>query len=70
MRPLVTLFLLVVLSISTLGCHKETEQDKVKKIIIDIQKAVDDKNVKKIINNFRRPTVIRRDITAKRSKGS
>jgi hypothetical protein len=52
MRPLVTLFLLVVLSISTLGCHKETEQDKVKKVITDIQKAAEDKNVKKIINNF------------------
>jgi hypothetical protein len=52
MKPVVTLFLLFVLSVSTLGCHKETEQDKVKKVITDIQKAADDKNIKKIINNL------------------
>jgi hypothetical protein len=52
MKSLVTLFLLVVLSMSFLGCHKETEQDKVKKVITDIQKAAGDKNIKKIINNL------------------
>ncbi len=40
------------MTITTLGCHKETEQDKVKKVITDIQKAAEEKNVKKIINNL------------------
>jgi hypothetical protein len=40
------------MTITTFGCHKETEQDKVKKVIIDIQKAAEEKNVKKIINNI------------------
>src|SRR5512135_271614 len=52
MKPIVTLFFLVVLSMSSLGCHKETEQDRVKKVITDIQKAAEDKNLKKIINNL------------------
>ena len=52
MKPVVTLFLLFVLSVSNLGCHKETEQDKVKKVITNIQKAAEDKNVKKIIDNL------------------
>jgi hypothetical protein len=40
------------MTITAFGCHKETEQDKVKKVIIDIQKAAEEKNVKKIINNI------------------
>ena len=52
MRPVVTLLLLFAMTITTLGCHKETEQDKVKKVITDIQKAAEEKNVKKIINNL------------------
>ena len=52
MRPVVTLLLLFTMTITTLGCHKETEQDKVKKVIADIQKAAEEKNVKKIINNL------------------
>jgi hypothetical protein len=52
MKPVGTLFLVFVLSLSVLACHKETEQDKVKKVITDIQKAADDKNIKKIINNL------------------
>jgi ketosteroid isomerase-like protein len=52
MKTVVTLILLFFLSISSLGCHKETEQDKVKKVITNIQKAAEDKDVKKIINNL------------------
>jgi hypothetical protein len=52
MKTAVTLILLFFLSISSLGCHKETEQDKVKKVIINIQKAAEEKDVKKIINNL------------------
>ena len=44
--------LLFTLTITTLGCHKETEQDKVEKVITDILKAAEEKNVKKIINNL------------------
>ena len=35
-----------------LGCHKETEQDKVKKVITDCQKAVEGKDVKRIITSL------------------
>jgi hypothetical protein len=52
MRPIVTLLLLFTMTITTFGCHKETEQDKVKKVIIDIQKAAEEKNVKQIIYNI------------------
>jgi hypothetical protein len=31
-----------------IGCHKETEQDKVRKIITTIQKAAGEKDIKKI----------------------
>ena len=52
MKTAVTLFLLCVLSITSLGCNKETEQDKVKKVITEIQKAAEAKEVKKIINDL------------------
>jgi hypothetical protein len=52
MRPVVMLLLLFTMTIAALSCHKETEQDRVKKVITDIQKAADEKNVKKIINNL------------------
>jgi len=52
MRPVVTLLILFTMTITTFGCHKETEQDKVKIVIIDIQKATEEKNVKQIINNI------------------
>jgi hypothetical protein len=52
MRRYVTLLLIFVLTITALGCHKETERDKVKKVITDIQTAAQEKDVKKIINNL------------------
>jgi len=52
MRRYVTIFLIFVITITALGCHKETEQDKVKKVITDIQTAAQEKDVKKIINNL------------------
>ncbi len=51
MRRAVTIILLVAVTITFLGCHKETEQDRVKKVITAIQKAAEEKAVKKIINN-------------------
>jgi hypothetical protein len=35
------IFFIFVVVINVLGCHKETEQDKVKKVITDIQTAAD-----------------------------
>jgi len=52
MRRFVTILLIFVITITALGCHKETEQDKVKKVITDIQTAAQEKDVKKIINNL------------------
>jgi len=52
MRRIVTMSLVFVIIITVLGCHKMTEQDKVKKVITDIQKAAQEKDVKKIINNL------------------
>ena len=52
MRRFVTILLIFVIAITVLGCHKQTEQDKVKKVITDIQAAAQEKDVKKIINNL------------------
>jgi ketosteroid isomerase-like protein len=52
MRLVVTILLLFTMTITTLGCHKETEQDKVKKVITSIQKAAEEKDIKKIMNNL------------------
>jgi len=52
MKRVVTILLIFVISITALGCHKETEQDKVKRVITDIQAAAQEKDVKKIINNI------------------
>jgi ketosteroid isomerase-like protein len=47
-----TLLLLFTLIFTCLGCHKETEQDRVKKVILTIQKAAEEKDIKKVINNL------------------
>jgi hypothetical protein len=52
MRRVVTTFLIFVIIITVLGCHKETDQDKVKKVIDDIQTAGEQKDVKKIMSNL------------------
>jgi hypothetical protein len=52
MRRVVTILLIFVITIIALGCHKETEQDKVKKVITSIQMAAEEKSVKKITNNL------------------
>lgn len=52
MKHFVTILLIFVITMTALGCHKETEQDKVKKVITDIQTAAQEKDVKKIINNI------------------
>ena len=52
MRRVVTISLVFVIIIIALGCQKITEQDKIKKVITDIQAAAEEKDVKKIINNL------------------
>jgi len=45
MRRVVTISLVFVIIIIALGCHKMTEQDKIKKVITDIQAAAEEKDV-------------------------
>lgn len=52
MKRLVTLLLILVLAITFAGCHRETDEQKIKKIITDIQTAAETKDVKEIINNL------------------
>ena len=42
------IFSLVLIS----GCHKETEQDRIKKVIITIQKAAEEKDIRKVVNSL------------------
>ena len=52
MSPVVKLLLLSTMTITILGCHTETEQDKIKRVITVIQKSAEEMNVTKIINNI------------------
>jgi ketosteroid isomerase-like protein len=44
--------LILAIAITIAGCHKETDEQKIKKIITDIQTAAEAKDVKEIINNI------------------
>ncbi len=52
MKRVVTIFLIFVIAIAVLGCNRQTDQDKVKKIITDIQTAGKAKDLKKIMKNL------------------
>ncbi len=52
MRRVVIIFLIFIVAMTVPGCHKETDQDKVKKVITEIQTAGDEKDIKKIMNNL------------------
>jgi hypothetical protein len=52
MKRVVTIFLIFIIAIAVLGCHKETDEVKIKKIIADIQAAGEEKNVRKIMSNL------------------
>jgi hypothetical protein len=52
MKRYVTILLIFAITMTALGCHKETEQDKVKKVMTDIQTAAQEKDVKKIMNHL------------------
>lgn len=49
---IIGLFILGCALTSMPACHKDTEQDKVKKVITDIQTAAADKDVKKIVGSL------------------
>jgi len=52
MKRIVMILVLFGLAVVTPGCHKETEQDKVKKVITNIQKSAEEKDIRKIVNNL------------------
>ncbi len=52
MRRVVTIFLVFVVVLAVIGCSKETEQDKVKKVITEIQAAGEVKDVSKIMKHL------------------
>ena len=52
MRRVVTIILVFVVVLTVIGCHRETEQDKVKKVITEIQAAGEVKDVSKIMKNL------------------
>ena len=51
-RRVVTILFIFVIIITVLGCHRETEQDKVKKVITDIQKAAEEKDTGEIMDHI------------------
>lgn len=52
MKRMIPIILLGILIAFGLGCHKETEQDKVKKLITTLQKATEEKDIKTIITSL------------------
>ncbi len=52
MKRFVTICLIFVVTIAMFGCSKGTEEDKVRKVITDVQAAAEEKDVRKIVNNI------------------
>jgi hypothetical protein len=52
MKRLVTHLFILVLAITFAGCHRETDEQKIKKIITDIQTAAEVKDAEEIINKL------------------
>ena len=52
MRTIILFAILCLMITPFLGCHKETEQDKVRKVIANLQKAAEEKDSKKIGNSI------------------
>ena len=52
MRRVVMVFLIIVVVLAIPGCHRETEQDKVNKVITEIQAAGEVKDLSKIMKNL------------------
>ena len=54
MRRLIYICLLVSAGLLYQGCHKETDEDKVKKVITSIQQAAEDKKIMIILEHLSR----------------
>lgn len=52
MKRFVPLIVFSILISSFPGCHKESEQDKVKNVITTVRKAAEEKDIKKILNSL------------------
>jgi hypothetical protein len=52
MRRVVTIFFIFFVFLAVFGCHRETEEDKVKKVVAEIQAAGEVKDVSKIMKNL------------------
>ena len=52
MKRFVTICLVFVVTIAMFGCSKGTEEDKVRKVITDVQAAAEEKDVRKIVGNI------------------
>lgn len=52
MRTIIVYAILCLMIAPFLGCHKENEQDKVKKVIANLQKAAEEKENKRIGNSI------------------
>jgi hypothetical protein len=50
-RPFV-ICLILLLGLTAPACHKETEQDRVKKVITSVQKAVEEKDIRTILGHL------------------
>jgi hypothetical protein len=52
MKRFVTICLILVVAIAMFGCSRGTEEDKVRKVITDVQTAAEEKDVRKIVGNI------------------
>ncbi len=52
MKKILTVFLIVALFMSVIACQKENDEDKIKKVITDIQASGEKKDVRAIMNNL------------------
>ncbi len=44
------LFVMVLFFLA--GCHRTTDQDRIKQVVVDVQKAAEEKNIKKITSSL------------------
>jgi ketosteroid isomerase-like protein len=52
MRRIAMFFVIFCIAISGFSCHKETEEDKVGKVIADIQAAAEQKDIRRIMDSI------------------
>ncbi len=52
MRCRLAVIVLIILFVSIPACHKESEQDRVKKVIATVQKAAEEKDIRRIIDSL------------------